>query len=76
VALLLVLPLIVTDSNYWSALLAHAQPYPAWLRLVAVPYSPDGTRFPWTAAGAWTVFAVWALLAPLVAVAVAHRRDQ
>jgi hypothetical protein len=76
VMVLLVLPLVVSDNRHWSALLAHALPFSAWLRLVAVPYSPGGTHFPWTVAGAWTVFAVWALLAPAVAVAVVHRRDQ
>jgi hypothetical protein len=76
VMILLVLPLVVSGNRHWSALLAHALPYPAWLRLVAVPYSPAGTLFPWTAAGAWTVFAVWALLAPVVAVAGVQRRDQ
>lgn len=76
VMLLVMLPVIVSDGQHWSALLAHAQLFPAWLRLVTVPYPPDGTRFPWTAAGAWTVFAVWAVLAPLVTVAAAHWRDQ
>lgn len=76
VMLLLVLPLVVSANRHWSALLAHAQPFPAWLRLVTVPYPPDGTRFPWTIAGAWTVFAIWALLAPVITGAVVHRRDQ
>jgi ABC-2 type transport system permease protein len=76
VMLLLILPLTVSDSQHWSALLAHAQLFPAWLRLVAVPYPPDGTRFPWTVAGAWTVFAVWALLPFVIAVVAVHRRDQ
>jgi ABC-2 type transport system permease protein len=76
VAFLLVLPLIFSDGQHWSALLAHAQPYPAWMRLVTVPYPPVGTRFPWTIAGAWTVFAAWAVLAPLTAVAAVYRRDQ
>jgi hypothetical protein len=76
VMVLLVIPVIVSDGQHWSALLAHAQPYPAWLRLVTVPYPQTGTHFPWSIAGAWTVFAVWAVLTPLVAVAVVHRRDQ
>jgi ABC-2 type transport system permease protein len=76
VILLFVLPLAVSANQHWPALLAHAQPFPAWMRLVTVPYPPAGTRFPWTIAGAWTVFAVWAVLAPLVAVAVVNRRDQ
>jgi ABC-2 type transport system permease protein len=75
-ALLLILPLLVSSHRHWSAVLDHAQPFQAWVRLVAVPYSPAGTRFPWTVAGAWTVFAVWALLASVVTVAVVQRRDQ
>ncbi|HEY1486314.1 MAG TPA: ABC transporter permease [Micromonosporaceae bacterium] len=76
VILLLIVPLITSDNHHLSALLAHAQPWPAYLRLVAVPYFPAGTHFPWTVAGAWTVFAVWIFLAAAVVVASVHRRDQ
>jgi ABC-2 type transport system permease protein len=76
VTLLVILPIVVRDSRHWSALLAHALPFPAWLRLTTVPYPPSGTHFPWTVAGAWTVYAAWALLSSLVAVAVMYRRDQ
>jgi ABC-2 type transport system permease protein len=76
VAFLQVLPLIVSDRQHWPTLLAHALPYPAWMRLVTVPYPPAGTHLPWTTAGAWTVFAAWAVLAPLIAVAAVYRRDQ
>jgi ABC-2 type transport system permease protein len=76
VLLLLVLPLVVSDGRHWSALLAHAQPFAAWTRLVTIPYPPVGTHFPWTVAGAWTVFAAWALLTPVAVVAAVHRRDQ
>ncbi|MFE2492691.1 hypothetical protein ACFXKS_15580 [Streptomyces scopuliridis] len=34
------------------------------------------TAFPWTTSGAWTVYAVWAPAAAVLAVAGAHRRDQ
>jgi ABC-2 type transport system permease protein len=76
VVFLIALPLVVTDGRHWSAVLGHALPFPAWLRLVTVPYPQPGTHFPWSVAGAWTVFAVWALLAPVVAVAVVNRHDQ
>jgi ABC-2 type transport system permease protein len=75
VAVLVVVPIIVRDSRHWPALLAHAQPFPAWLRLTTVPYPPAGTRFPWTVAGAWTVFAVWGAVAAVVTVTAVRRRD-
>jgi hypothetical protein len=73
---LLVLPLVVSDGRHWSALLAHAQLLAAWTRLVTVPCPPAGTHFPWTVAGAWTVFAARALLTSVVIVAAVRRRDQ
>ena len=76
VLLLLVLPLLLSSNRHWSALLAHTQPFPAWLRLTTVPYPQAGTHFPWTAGGAWTVYGAWAVLSSAVAVAAVHRRDQ
>ena len=31
--------------------------------------------YPWTTAGAWTVFAVWAFAAAILAVTAVYRRD-
>jgi ABC-2 type transport system permease protein len=76
VLLLLVLPLLLSSNRHWSALLAHTQPFPAWLRLTTVPYPQAGIHFPWAAGGAWTVYAAWAVLSSAVAVAAVHRRDQ
>ncbi|MEV0317716.1 ABC transporter permease [Streptomyces sp. NPDC050658] len=73
-AALILLPSVVTDQRHWSAVLAHATPLHAWHRL-AQPL--DATSpYPWTAAGAWTVYAVWALAAAAVAVTAVRRRDQ
>ncbi|MFF9984212.1 ABC transporter permease [Streptomyces erythrochromogenes] len=74
VAVILVLPIVFTDGRHWSAVAGHATLYQAWLRLVEVG-SPR-TDFPWTAGGAWTVYAVWALTAAVLAVTSAQRRDQ
>ncbi|EPH40069.1 ABC transporter permease [Streptomyces aurantiacus] len=74
VATLLVLPMVVSPDRYWSALIAHALPYPAWRRL-----TEPGAHFeayPWSAGGAWTVYAVWALAAVAVTVFSVERRDQ
>jgi hypothetical protein len=74
VVVILVLPMVLTDSRHWSAVAGHATPYQAWLRLVSVGHSP--TVFPWTTGGAWTVYVVWALAAAMLAVTGVHRRDQ
>ncbi|GGS20686.1 ABC transporter permease [Streptomyces aureoverticillatus] len=74
VATLLVLPMVVSPDRYWSALIAHALPYPAWRRL-----TEPGARFdvyPWSTGGAWTVYAVWALAAVAITVFSVEKRDQ
>lgn len=72
-AVFLVLPTLLTDDRYWSAVVGHALPFRAWLRLVEVGDSP--TAFPWSTGGAWSVYVVWALAAAGVAVLSTHRRD-
>jgi ABC-2 type transport system permease protein len=73
VALLLVPPLVFSEERYWSAIVAHALPFQAWLRLADA--TPPPTPFPWTTTGAWTVFAVWAAAATALAMTAIHRRD-
>ncbi|WP_405818561.1 ABC transporter permease subunit [Streptomyces sp. NBC_00838] len=73
VAVILVLPIVFTEGRHWSAVAGHATLYQAWLRLVEV--GPRQTDFPWTTGGAWTVYAVWALTAAVLAVTSAQRRD-
>lgn len=74
VAALLVLPMVVSPDRYWSALIAHSLPYPAWRRLTE-PGAHFGP-YPWSEGGAWTVYAVWALAAVAVTVFSVNRRDQ
>ncbi|MFE7077172.1 ABC transporter permease [Streptomyces sp. NPDC057620] len=74
VVVLLLLPLIFSADRHWAAVVDHALPAGAWNRLTAVGHQP--VAHPWTAGGAWTVYAVWAVAAAVVAVASVHRRDQ
>lgn len=74
VAVILVLPIVFTEGRHWSAVAGHATLYQAWSRLVEV--GSRQTDFPWTTGGAWTVYAVWALTAAVLAVTSAQRRDQ
>ncbi|MEV5971372.1 ABC transporter permease [Streptomyces sp. NPDC051921] len=74
VVLLLVVPAVTSEKRHWSAVLAHLQPERAWQRLLQtgnweVPY-------PWTAGGAWLVYATWALVAAGVAILAVGHRDQ
>jgi hypothetical protein len=73
--ILLVLPLLIRDGSHLSAVIAHALPYDAWNRLVAVPYPPAGTAYPWTVTGAWIVFAVWAVVAAVLTVTTVQYHD-
>jgi hypothetical protein len=75
IVILQVLPLLVHDSSHLPAVIAHALPFQAWNRLVAISFNPVSSAYPWTITGAWTVFAVWALAAAVVAVAAAGWRD-
>ncbi|RFU84837.1 ABC transporter permease [Streptomyces triticagri] len=71
---LVVLPPAFSEERHWSAVVNHAQPFMAWNRLTDVPYEP--AAHPWSTAGAWSVYAVWALVAAAVTVLVPHRRDR
>ncbi|MEV2229096.1 ABC transporter permease [Streptomyces phaeochromogenes] len=74
VVILLLLPLVFSADRHWAALVDHALPTGAWIRLVDVDRQP--VAYPWTLTGAWTVYAVWALAAAAVAVTSVQRRDQ
>ncbi|MFE0459365.1 ABC transporter permease [Kitasatospora sp. NPDC058965] len=76
VVLLVVAPVSIPVNHHWQAVLAHALPYNAWLRLGQVN-QPDWYHqtFPSTEGGAWLVLAVWALAAAAVTVLPARRRD-
>lgn len=74
VVVLLLLSLIFSADRHWAAVVDHALPAGAWNRLTAVGHQP--VAHPWTAGGAWTVYAVWAVAAAVVAVASVRRHDQ
>lgn len=77
VVVLLLLPMVLSDRRHVTAVLRHTLPFSAWDRLTggALPQPPP-ELFPWAEAGAWTVYALWALAAGAVAVCAVHRRDQ
>jgi ABC-2 type transport system permease protein len=74
IVILQAIPLLIRDGGHTSAIVAHALPFWAWNRLVAIPFDSPG-RYPWTLAGAWTVFAAWALAAAILAITAARWRD-
>ncbi|MEV6482435.1 ABC transporter permease [Streptomyces sp. NPDC051576] len=77
--LLLLLPTFVTERYHWTACVRNALPFNAWRRLVQVDYGHApytlAERYPTTVAGAWVVFAVWAVVAAVVTVVAVDRRD-
>ncbi|MDV5143328.1 ABC transporter permease [Streptomyces sp. SBC-4] len=73
-ALLLLVPMGVSDDHHSSALIDHALPYSAWARLMQIADKP--ADFPWTAQGAWTVYALWAAVAAAITILAVKRRDQ
>ncbi|MEX0173383.1 ABC transporter permease subunit [Streptomyces sp. LMG1-1-1.1] len=72
---LLLLPALMDERDRWGATLLHALPQGAWKRLTEVGVSPVPVDYPWTAGGAWAVYAAWSLGAVAVALFVVHRRD-
>ncbi|MEU6256388.1 ABC transporter permease [Streptomyces sp. NPDC047043] len=76
---LLLLPSFVTERYHWTACVRNALPLNAWSRLVDIGYGDHpftlAPRYPTTVAGGWVVFAVWAVVAAVVAVVVVDRRD-
>ncbi|MFI1486194.1 ABC transporter permease subunit [Streptomyces sp. NPDC020747] len=74
VVILLLLPLVFSADRYWAAVVDHALPAGAWIRLVDV--DQQAVAYPWTLTGAWTVYALWALTTAAVAVLSVQRRDQ
>ncbi|WP_327174811.1 ABC transporter permease subunit [Streptomyces sp. NBC_01335] len=75
VVLLLLAPFLFSEDHHWSAVLNHALPLRAWSRLTEIPFTPR-TAYPWTSAGAWIVYAAWALGAAAVAGTAVRRQDQ
>lgn len=76
VVVLLLLPMVLSDRRHLTAVLQHTLPFSAWERLSVSGFQQAPELYPWTAGGAWTVYALWALAACAVAVVAADRRDQ
>ncbi|HEX8347060.1 MAG TPA: hypothetical protein VF657_20325 [Actinoplanes sp.] len=74
---LLLLPTAFGDDSRWQAAINHALPLTAWQYLIDVRPAPAWVHIPYppTTSGSWTVYAVWPLVAMIVAVVVVHRRD-
>ncbi|MDJ0341027.1 ABC transporter permease [Streptomyces sp. H10-C2] len=73
---LLMLPPLFSQRSLWSADVNHAMPVTAWRRLVENwPPDPDSVAFTATVPGSWIVYALWPLVAVLLAVVVVRRRD-
>ncbi len=70
----LLLPLVFDEDRHWGAVLHHTLLFSAWNRLTQI--DADQAAYPWTIAGAWTVYAVWGLVAAALAVTTVHHRDQ
>ncbi|MFD4697969.1 ABC transporter permease [Streptomyces niveus] len=73
--LLLVLPSLLNEGRYATASLLHALPQGAWAELVTVGDSPVPVAYPTTIAGSWLVYALWALVAVVIAAIAVHHRD-
>ncbi|MGW8761143.1 ABC transporter permease [Streptomyces sp. NPDC055815] len=75
VVLVLLLPALLSERRHVTAVLAHATPLHAWQRL-ADAGPPAEELFPWSAGGAWLVYALWVLGGAVVTVLAVRRRDQ
>ncbi|MCM2423827.1 ABC transporter permease [Streptomyces sp. RKAG293] len=73
---LLMLPPIFSQSAHWSAAVSHAMPVTAWKRLVQNwPPDPHSLAYTATVPGSWIVYALWPLIAVVLAVTVVGHRD-
>lgn len=73
---LLMLPTLFSQSERWSADVSHVMPVTAWKRLVQNwPPDPGSLGYTATVGGSWIVYAVWPLVAVVLAVVVVRRRD-
>ncbi|MFF2191142.1 hypothetical protein [Streptomyces sp. NPDC058155] len=73
---LLMLPPIFSRSARWSAAINHAMPVTAWKRLVQ-NWAPDPHSLAYSATvpGSWAVYAIWPLIAVVLATVVMRHRD-
>ncbi|MFF9343315.1 ABC transporter permease [Streptomyces sp. NPDC014773] len=73
VALLLFLPMVLSEERWLTAVLGHGTPFRAWQRLAGEGLAGP---FPWTTGGAWLVYGAWVVGAVVVSVVTVRRRDQ
>ncbi|MFC9745127.1 ABC transporter permease [Streptomyces niveus] len=73
---LLMLPPIFSQSARWSAAVNHAMPVTAWKRLVQ-NWAPDPHSLAYSATvpGSWAVYAIWPLIAVVLATVVVRHCD-
>ncbi|WP_448700161.1 ABC transporter permease [Streptomyces avidinii] len=73
ITLLFVVPSLLDPKDYLSATFLHTMVLQAWQRLTYE--SATAELWPWSHTGAWTVLAVWALVATVLTVFSSDRRD-
>lgn len=73
ITLLFVLPSLLNGRQQMGATIMHMMVLPAWQRLTFV--DTEGTPWPWTTTGAWSVLATWAAVATALVVLPSNRRD-
>lgn len=73
---LVMLPPFFSQSARWSAAVSHAMPVTAWKRLAQTwEPEPESLAHSATVPGSWAVYALWPLIAVVLAVVVVRRRD-
>ncbi|WP_328943325.1 ABC transporter permease [Streptomyces sp. NBC_00250] len=73
---LVMLPPIFSQSARWSAAISHAMPVTAWKRLAQTwAPEPHSLAYSATVPGSWAVYALWPLIAVVLAVVVVRHRD-
>ncbi|WP_018215881.1 ABC transporter permease [Salinispora vitiensis] len=73
ITLLFMLPSLLSGRQHLGATILHMMVLPAWQRLTFV--DTEGTPWPWTTTGAWSVLATWAAVATGLVVLPWNRRD-
>ncbi|WP_329127070.1 ABC transporter permease subunit [Streptomyces sp. NBC_01465] len=74
--ILVMLPTIFSERTRWSAAMRHAMPATAWKRLVQNwPPDPHSLAHSASVPGSWAVYALWPLIAVVLAVVVVRHRD-
>lgn len=75
VLILVMVPMVFDDGSAWRRAVDQTQVVSAWDRLVMVGPAPGSGWSTMSVAGAWTVYAVWAAAAVLIAVVAVDHRD-